>query len=235
MRILVVDDDAASQRRCRAMLEGEGFEVHCEASLGSARRYLRQQRVEAVLLDLFLPDGSGYDLMRLNADLLGAAPVVGMTGVYRGSACARLLEVRYPFATVLPKPLELDDLREVLRERLGALYPTSTGPSTGGQAQAAAVVGDEVQRDLADHVAHLVGPEAHAHPLGRDLGGADDEAAEALEEGAGAGLVAVDDPGQEGRVVQGTHFGRAGLGDAPGAHGLGRRQRGARLGGSAET
>jgi hypothetical protein len=40
----------------------------------------------------------------------------------------------------LPKPLELDDLREVLRERLGALYPTSTGPSTGGQAQAAAVV-----------------------------------------------------------------------------------------------
>lgn len=123
MRVLVVDDDAAAQRRCRAMLEAQGFEVHCESSLGSARRFLRTQRADAILMDLFLPDGCGYELLRVNADLLGGTPVVAMTGVYRGSAAARLLAARYPFQGVLPKPLEAGDLREALREVFGAELP----------------------------------------------------------------------------------------------------------------
>jgi CheY-like chemotaxis protein len=123
MRVLVVDDDAIAQRRCRALLEAEGFEVHCESSLGSTRRFLRTQRAAVVLMDLFLPDGCGYELLRVNAELLGDAPVVGMTGVYQGSAAARLLGARYPFAAVLSKPLEPAELFEALRGALGSSYP----------------------------------------------------------------------------------------------------------------
>lgn len=122
-RVLVVDDDVAIQRRCRDILEAEGFEVYCESSLGSARRFLRNKAAEALLLDLFLPDGCGYELFSANADLVEGLPVVGMTAVYQGSANARLLTSRYPLRGVLAKPIGVTALVEVLREVFGGEYP----------------------------------------------------------------------------------------------------------------
>ncbi len=123
MRVLVVDDDAATQRHCRAMLEGEGFEVHCESSLGSTRRFLRTQDTDVILMDLFLPDGCGYELLHSSPELVADTPVVAMTGVYKGSAAARLLATRYDFQSVIGKPLTQADLCEALRAVFGTRYP----------------------------------------------------------------------------------------------------------------
>jgi DNA-binding NarL/FixJ family response regulator len=122
-RVLVVDDDVAVQRRCRDILEAEGFEVYCESSLGSARRFLRNKAAEALLLDLFLPDGCGFELFASNGDLVHDLPVIGMSAVYQGSANARLLTSRYPMRGVLAKPVGVTALVEVLREVFGGEYP----------------------------------------------------------------------------------------------------------------
>lgn len=123
MRVLVVDDDTAVQRHCREILEAEGFEVVCESSLGSARRFLRHKQADAMLLDLFLPDGCGYDLFRTSPQLMEGLPVVAMTAVYQGSANARLLTMRHPLVSVLAKPIGVSALVEVLREIFEDAYP----------------------------------------------------------------------------------------------------------------
>ncbi len=122
-RVLVVDDDVAVQRRCRDILEAEGFEVYCESSLGSARRFLRNKAAEALLLDLFLPDGCGFELFASSGDLVQELPVVGMSAVYQGSANARLLTSRYPMRGILAKPIGVTALVEVLRQVFGSEYP----------------------------------------------------------------------------------------------------------------
>ncbi len=125
MRVLVVDDDMVVQRHCREMLEAEGFEVVCESSLGSARRFLRHNRADTLLLDLFLPDGCGYELFKTSPQLLEGVPVVGMTSVYQGSANARLLTARHSFVSVLSKPVRSAALVEVLRGVFDERYPRS--------------------------------------------------------------------------------------------------------------
>jgi len=122
-RVLVVDDDVAIQRHCREILEAEGFEVVTEASLGSTRRALRTRPADVLLLDLFLPDGCGFELFRTSPELLEQVPIVGMTAVYQGSANARLLTSRYPFAAILSKPLAGSAVVSALRTVLGEAYP----------------------------------------------------------------------------------------------------------------
>ncbi len=113
----------AVQRHCREILETEGFEVSCESSLGSARRFLRQKRADTILLDLFLPDGCGYELFGTSRELIEGVPIVAMTAVYQGSANARLLQLRHPFAAVISKPVRVAALVEVLRGILEGAYP----------------------------------------------------------------------------------------------------------------
>ncbi len=109
------------QRRCRTLLESWGLQVDGESSLGSAKRYLRQVRPDVILLDLFLPDGTGYELFR-TGDL---PPVIAMTGVYMGALNTTLLQARYPLAVLLPKPLEDQVLAEELSTILGANSPSA--------------------------------------------------------------------------------------------------------------
>ena len=81
--LLVVDDEPHIGLLLRPHLEHVGYRVSLARTLGQARGVLADPRtpVDAVLLDLHLPDGSGLDLLR---DLRGAAatrslPVIVLT------------------------------------------------------------------------------------------------------------------------------------------------------------
>jgi DNA-binding NarL/FixJ family response regulator len=63
-RLLIVDDDRAFRRLARRLLAGS-FEVVGEAAtVGEARRAVRETVPDAVLLDVRLPDGDGLSLAR---------------------------------------------------------------------------------------------------------------------------------------------------------------------------
>ena len=151
MRVLVVDDDTAVQRHCREILEAEGFEVVCESSLGSARRFLRHHQADAMLLDLFLPDGCGYDLFRTSPQLMEGLPVVAMTAVYQGSANARLLTMRHPLVSVLSKPVGVSALVEVLREIFKDAYPQAPHWARISQEVAAVMSAESVEDAQRSH------------------------------------------------------------------------------------
>tara|TARA_R110002049_G_scaffold21792_3_gene79079 strand:+ start:1582 stop:2895 length:1314 start_codon:yes stop_codon:yes gene_type:complete len=62
-KILIVDDEAAFSSGVAEYLEMQGHAVTTTNSLGGARDLLPQQKPDAVLLDLMLPDGSGLELL----------------------------------------------------------------------------------------------------------------------------------------------------------------------------
>lgn len=63
-RLLIVDDDAAIVAHLSEALELDGYQVHCCENIESARRRMRRTAFDLLLLDLNLPDESGYDLLR---------------------------------------------------------------------------------------------------------------------------------------------------------------------------
>jgi len=63
LSVLIVDDHPAFRASARRLLEGEGFQVVAEAADGASGIALaRELRPDLVLLDVMLPDLSGFDV-----------------------------------------------------------------------------------------------------------------------------------------------------------------------------
>lgn len=63
-RILLVEDDENLAFGMEYTLTGEGYTVFVAGSLEEARKAFRANAVDLILLDVNLPDGSGYDLCK---------------------------------------------------------------------------------------------------------------------------------------------------------------------------
>ncbi len=75
--VLIVDDHAAFRRRVRRLLEAEGYDVVGEAEDGATGvQEGRRLTPDVVLLDLQLPDASGFDVA---AELTADATAVVIT------------------------------------------------------------------------------------------------------------------------------------------------------------
>ena len=78
--VLVVDDHPSFRRFARRLLEGAGFTVVEEAGDGaSALAAVRELRPDVVLLDVLLPDTTGFALAETLASEGAAAPLVVLT------------------------------------------------------------------------------------------------------------------------------------------------------------
>ena len=84
--ILCVDDDAANRRLYALSLRREGFEVR-EAATGAEGLRLSRDRPDLILLDVLLPDATGFEVCaRLKADPATASiPVLHLSGAARSS------------------------------------------------------------------------------------------------------------------------------------------------------
>jgi DNA-binding response OmpR family regulator len=63
-RILIVEDDAAIRSALADGLGMDGHKVSVAEDVAAARRRLQRTPLDLVLLDVNLPDGSGYELLR---------------------------------------------------------------------------------------------------------------------------------------------------------------------------
>lgn len=63
-RLLIVDDDVSVVAQLSEALELDGYSVHSCENVDSARRRLRRTPFDLLMLDLNLPDESGYELLR---------------------------------------------------------------------------------------------------------------------------------------------------------------------------
>jgi DNA-binding response OmpR family regulator len=76
--ILLVEDEQSISRPLASALQREGFDTVIAASVAEARERLAEATPDLVLLDLMLPDGSGFDVLR-HLRSAGDVPVVVLT------------------------------------------------------------------------------------------------------------------------------------------------------------
>ena len=64
VRVLLLEDDVATADAVRTGLERSGFAVTWAASGADALRSVAANRFEAAILDVMVPEGNGYDVLR---------------------------------------------------------------------------------------------------------------------------------------------------------------------------
>jgi DNA-binding NtrC family response regulator len=111
LRVLWVDDDYELTRDLAAYLGGEGYAVDCAPDLAAAGRALAGAAYDLVLVDLDLPDGSGFELIR-DTPRERARQFVVLTG--HGSVRTAVEAVRHQVFDYLMKPVELAELCNLL-------------------------------------------------------------------------------------------------------------------------
>jgi two-component system chemotaxis response regulator CheY len=79
-KVLVLDDDASFRALARAILEPAGFEVLESENVPHCFTQLREQAVDAVILDMVMPDRDGFEALREMKELFPEIRVVAVSG-----------------------------------------------------------------------------------------------------------------------------------------------------------
>lgn len=103
--VLVVDDEDAARQFVSAALSDAGFEAVEAASLADANRLLDAGAADIILLDVFLPDGSGLTLLDRLARENPSPPVILMTAF--GEVEIAVEAMKKGAQDFLQKPLDL--------------------------------------------------------------------------------------------------------------------------------
>lgn len=80
-QILVVDDDPEIRKLLARYIEGQGLRVLLAASCAELRERLATHKVDLVVLDVMLPDGSGLDMCRKLRGERSTIPIILLTAL----------------------------------------------------------------------------------------------------------------------------------------------------------
>ena len=93
-RILGIEDDQVLGKVLKLALELAGHEVELATNVSAGRRALEAGGHDLVLLDLNLPDGHGFEVLRfLRQDLHRTTPVIVLSGLKQELNVVRGLEL----------------------------------------------------------------------------------------------------------------------------------------------
>lgn len=164
-RVLIVEDDPRIGAELKDLLTREKLAPTLAPSLKDARKALRAQEFDLLLLDVELPDGTGFELCGEVREEDAQIPVVFLTARVDEDSAVKGLTlggtdfVRKPFG---PKEL-VARLRRHLKEapaaiRIGALDldPKERRASWNGKAVTLTPREFEILSELARHVGNLV-------------------------------------------------------------------------------
>jgi DNA-binding response OmpR family regulator len=121
-RILVIEDEPAMQVGLRDNLEVEGYEVTIAGDGRSGLQAFLEQSWDLVLLDVMLPQKSGYDVLREARGKGMVTPVIMLTA--KGEEVDKVLGLELGADDYMTKPFSLRELlarvKAVLRRTEGA-------------------------------------------------------------------------------------------------------------------
>ena len=115
-QILVVDDEPDLRELLVDALSDMDVKVHTAATGAEAVRLARKQRPDLVVTDLFLGDSHGLEVLDDIRLTMGEVPAVVITG-HRDASVLTRASRRRP-VELMTKPLDLDRLRNTIREEL---------------------------------------------------------------------------------------------------------------------
>lgn len=110
--ILLVEDDESIAIGVVTLLEDANVKVHLAIDRATALKILHDQKPQALVIDIHLPDCDGFELYDQITTLFGPLPVVFASG---HADAARLGTLQRPdLARLLTKPYDTDTLLELL-------------------------------------------------------------------------------------------------------------------------
>jgi len=115
--VLVVEDTQDIVMGLKDLLEHDGYAVTVAGTCASAIEHVRTQHVNAILLDLTLPDGDGLEVMKAAHSLDPTLPVIIVTANTSPDKTVGSL-TRGAF-NYLIKPYNKEELRQTLRRAIG--------------------------------------------------------------------------------------------------------------------
>src|SRR5215207_52588 len=118
---LAVDDDPNFLSALAELIEGQGFTTNTACNLRDARAQVSNRVPDVALVDLYLPDGSGIDLLK-DLDLGTTTEVVLMTGHADVESAVQAL--RLGASDYLTKPLDIGRLKSILAN-VASVQPTA--------------------------------------------------------------------------------------------------------------
>lgn len=114
-KILLVDDEVAVRNLYQLYLETHGYAVIAASTVAEALRVLKAETIGMVILDIFLQEESGLELLRGIVAAQISVPVIIMSGVPRGDPIFQEA-IESGAAGVFTKTYPLDALlREIRR------------------------------------------------------------------------------------------------------------------------
>ena len=120
MRILLIEDDPGVGASLSDALEANGFEVTWRAEGGEGIDCARQSRPHLILLDVRLPDGSGFDFCRLMRKAGLRQPIIMLT-VQRDEV-DKVVGLEMGADDYVTKPFGLRELLARIRAHLRRAY-----------------------------------------------------------------------------------------------------------------
>lgn len=125
--ILNVDDDEANRYAVSRYLSRAGFGVK-EASTGEEALRLAKQQPDLILLDIGLPDLSGFEVGKLlqSSPETSRIPIVYLTNTYKDEA-ARTKALELGAKAFMTHPVEPDSLCSLIRELAAKRKASSVG------------------------------------------------------------------------------------------------------------
>jgi two-component system, NtrC family, nitrogen regulation response regulator NtrX len=115
-RVLIVDDEENIGRSLRLILEREGYAVNFFRSIAEFRKFPEPQRMDALLFDVRLPDGSGIDLLRSVLQQDVTAPIIMISG--HATIADAVEATRAGAFDFLEKPLSRDRVLVALKNAI---------------------------------------------------------------------------------------------------------------------
>ncbi|MCU0805744.1 MAG: response regulator [Burkholderiales bacterium] len=117
-RVLIIDDDIRLATMVRDYLGSSGLTAASEETAAAGLARLEREPFDALVLDVMLPDGDGFDVLR-RLRTSSAIPVLMLTA--RGDPTDRIVGLELGADDYLPKPFEprelLARLRAILRRQ----------------------------------------------------------------------------------------------------------------------
>ena len=107
-RLLLVEDDKSLGATLESRLDREGYQVGWAKNLSGAREILAKDTPDLVILDIGLPDGSGFDLATEIAMKAQKPPFLFLTAL--AGAPERLKGFELGAEEFIPKPFHLKEL-----------------------------------------------------------------------------------------------------------------------------
>lgn len=132
IRLLLCDDSPVERLALAYFLRGAGYDVDEAGDGDAAILHIKNRNIDAILLDLLMPDVDGFQVLSYLQEHRRALPVILLSGMPLHKIQHRMHVLPTPeLPPLLIKPIDPDQLLGILEMQLTGVIPPN-GPEVSG-------------------------------------------------------------------------------------------------------